>query len=255
MTDKPPTTLPDSLTRVLGDSKASRVDLARVGEAVEALRQGIKARPSLRPAPAYVLPEPELEGAALRYAQMARLALLMRDRSPAAYQRAKSTALEELIAEIKTRAETVEGCEFELGGCLVALKERMPKGIKWKDYLKDAGVPLSKSRANELIQVFKGQVTVLQLQEKEAAKKRKARAKAGQHPGRAIVDSKEESAETDAANRFIRELLEFTKSFTDRLAERATAGFSQPDREALQHTLHQCANELHLAAQHLEEDP
>ena len=66
--------------------------------------------------------------------------------------------------------------------------------------------------------------------------------------------AKTKPAETAEANDFIRELLEFRFWFDQRLSARARLGFSTEDRDALEHTLHQSANEFTLMAQELSDN-
>ena len=127
-----------------------------------------------KPSPEPPKPPPEITGTALAYDQMAKLAALMRGRSPAAYRRARDEVQRTLLAEIKTLADLDEA--EAVGMRLYALKGRMSQGLRWPDCLKELALPWGARRADDYIRCFLGRTTALEIKQKAAARARKSRA-------------------------------------------------------------------------------
>jgi hypothetical protein len=241
LTDKP-----DPIARLLADARASAAECDAQTDALGEFKDSLRPL-QLRPAPERPKTEPELTGNALAFEQMRRLATLMRGRSDAAYNRAAKECLETLVVEAKELARHSDDVLYELGVRLYFIKRFKPRGVKWGTYLKEIGMPLGKSRANESIRVFLGMTTALKLKEKNTAKNRRWRAKAAVSDGRPTVENIEDF------NVYIRQIIDFWSGLAKRLEARAELGFTDEEKQALQLTLHQAANELTLMAQRLDD--
>src|SRR5262249_40301129 len=142
----------------------------------------------------FVPPDPEPPPEALAYARALRLAELMLKRpvmgkqSRASYRRMPEEQRNLLIARVKELHALEIDVYDVIGGDLWVLKQAMPRGIKWKAYLKEQGMPFGKSRADEYISVFRGRTTALQIKEKKAESVRKARAKQPLRSGQSVID-------------------------------------------------------------------
>jgi hypothetical protein len=145
------------------------------------------------------------------------------------------------------------------GWYLRALKTNKPKPIAWPTYLKQQGIALSQQRADELIRIATGATTVEESRERNKQKNRRARQRKQADTKKSRSRDSDKQADTkkpaprgaSTANAFIRDLLSFLESFATRLGNCDKAGWSQEDRDALAHNLHQCANELTVLTQSL----
>lgn len=81
--------------------------------------------------------------------------------------------MSELIRTIKTliekgdkASEKAEQFYIAAGQHLKTLKGEKPEGITWEQFLEDAGLKISRSRADKLIQIADGRTTVEEVKEK-----------------------------------------------------------------------------------------
>lgn len=181
-----PTTA-EIVAQLKADAQASRTALDRAGEAIK--EEHAKLRPVLQNAvPCPKLPEPEGEPLS-RHAEASRvmswIALHRSGQGPARIRRfalAAAEHLKMLVEEINTRHEFQQLAEDaasfeagEIGRRLKELKALKPEGVKFDAFLKDRGVKLSATRANEYIRVHEGKTTVLKLQEDRRGRDQKSR--------------------------------------------------------------------------------
>jgi hypothetical protein len=68
--------------------------------------------------------------------------------------------IDEHEREIEEQASKCAEREIEVGAALKALKAQKPTGIKWEQYLKECGIEIGRSRADQLIRIAEGRTTV-----------------------------------------------------------------------------------------------
>jgi hypothetical protein len=114
----------------------------------------------------------------------------------------------ELQEKIDKHNTQITERSVEVGTALKTLKAQMPKGIKWERYLKECGIEIRRSRADQLIRIAEGRTTVEEERADTAERVAKSRAelpiRIGEEEPEASAEAmKSKLAAADTENSFL----------------------------------------------------
>jgi hypothetical protein len=217
----------------------------------------LKAKPlPQRPRSPEPVPEPDLSPDAKAVKAMLEMGNQRIGRPANAFYGDAAEHLERLVGSIRSRCARIDEDYLELGRELRDLKD-LTKGTAWPKALKEHKIPLKRARADELIRVFEGKTTVVEVRQKRRKRDSEYRAKTRS----AVVDSKSSvshrgKSDIPDVHALMSKAFAFLCDFEPGVRAWKKADHHTAEDEAqLISAIHEVAEGLVLLAQELQEEP